>query len=238
MTASTEHLIKPKVIYLPGIDGTGGGLFCQRRLLERADLLAIEYPQDRETTYEELVGSVFSSAATRWGKGFQATLIAESFGGALAIEFAARFPEHARKLVLANTFARFPRRGRLWLGQALGRFLPERPAPVWSRLLRGPLFLSPDLDPEVVAAWWRVTSHVTQRAYWRRLKLVGRCDVRSLARRLRVFAEVLVSVDDLVVPCEAGRELARLIPSSRLTEFRAAHALFTHPAVDLWEFVS
>ena len=45
---------RPKLVYLPGIDGTGRLLFRQDRLFERFDVRCIGYPQDRPSTYPEL----------------------------------------------------------------------------------------------------------------------------------------------------------------------------------------
>ena len=39
--------------------------------------------------------------------------------------------------------------------------------------------------------------------------------------------------NDKVVPCSAGRELARLLPNARLLLARVGHAALIHPRIDL-----
>src|SRR5438105_3401036 len=77
------------------------------------------------------------AAAPIRATGRPATVVAESFGGAVALTLALRHPELLERLVLVNTFAYFPSRLLIALGATLGRLLPARPSPPRSRPLRG-----------------------------------------------------------------------------------------------------
>src|SRR5690606_23344359 len=102
------HTMTPRlpVVYLPGIDGTGRLLFRQERLLAGFHVRCVSYPQDDRHTYPDLV-ALGARALEETGP---AVLLAESFGGAVALLIALQRPELVRRLVLVNSFARYPRR--------------------------------------------------------------------------------------------------------------------------------
>ena len=97
---------KLPVVYLPGIDGTGRLLYRQERLLADFDVKCLSYPQDDKHTYSDLV-ALGVEALEATGPG---VVVAESFGGAVALLVALQRPDLVRRLVLVNTFARYPRR--------------------------------------------------------------------------------------------------------------------------------
>src|SRR5579862_1201839 len=97
--------MRPRLVYLPGIDGTGRLLFRQRRLLEEYDVRCVSYPQDRPCTYSEL--AELGAEQLRPDGGI---VLAESFGGGVALTLALARPDLVRRMVLVNTFAWFPRR--------------------------------------------------------------------------------------------------------------------------------
>lgn len=213
------------VVYLPGLDGTGRLLFQQPALLDRFDVRPASYPQDREATLEELAGLVPTLAS-----GSPCTVLAESFGSLVALKAALDHPSVIRRMVLVNPFARRPR----FLSRLIPLLSPRssRPAPAWSRPLRGAYFFHSSLPSDVRAAWWDLTSDVPLTAQLRRLRLANSANLMPHLPCINTPTLVVVSTNDRVVPPARGRELARCLPHSRLLEIRAGHAALAHPSVN------
>jgi pimeloyl-ACP methyl ester carboxylesterase len=223
---------KPALLYLPGLDGTGRLLFRQSTLRERYRVVCASYPQDRHVSYEELADQAASDLETT-GRGRAATVLAESFGGAVALTLALGRPDLVGRLVLVNTFAHFPHRIKIHLLSLLGNLFPARPSPTSSRAFRGRFFFSPDVDQSVRDDWWQHTADVPMRGFALRLRLIRDVDLRPRLSNIHVPTLVMVAPDDRVVPPSAGRELARLISAAQLLEMRVGHAALVHPQVDV-----
>jgi pimeloyl-ACP methyl ester carboxylesterase len=223
---------RPVILYLPGLDGTGRLLYRQRPLHDGYRLVCASYPQDRFADYEEMAGSA-ERELEAVGEGRPAAVLAESFGGAVALTLALRRPDLVERLLLVNTFVHFPHRFRIHLFALLSELLPARPSPPRSREFRGRFFFSPHVAPEVRDGWWERTGDVPMSGFALRLRLVRRVDLRRQLHRVRCPALVLVAPDDRVVPPAAGRELARLLPNAHLLEMRVGHAALVHPRVDV-----
>jgi pimeloyl-ACP methyl ester carboxylesterase len=220
---------KPTLIYIPGLDGTGKLLHRQQDLYENYHVLCEAYPQDRIVSYDELAATAAAHLET---VGRPAVVVAESFGGAVALMLALKRPELIARLVLVNTFAHFPRRWLIRLGAWLGRYFPERPSPPWTRF-RGRFFVSPDVPREWRLSCWEHTSAVPTGAFGRRMALIAKLDLRPRLREIRIPALVLAAPDDRIVPCRAGQELARLLPKAHLIEPRVGHSALVHPDVNV-----
>jgi pimeloyl-ACP methyl ester carboxylesterase len=220
---------RPPLIYLPGLDGTGRLLHRQPALYESHNVHCVSYPQDRPATYADLA-SLGIAHLEKTGPG---VVLAESFGGAVALTLALLRPDLVRRLVLINTFAYFPARLLIHLAAWAGRFFPPRPSTPASRGLRGPFFFAPDIPAEERQQWWERTGGVPMQAFGFRLNLIAGLDLRSKLSSIRIPALVLAAPNDRLVPSRAGRELARLLPSAHLIKVRAGHAALIHPRVNI-----
>jgi pimeloyl-ACP methyl ester carboxylesterase len=220
-------------VYAPGIDGTGRLLFRQTHLHETFDVRCVAYPQDRTHTYADLAALVIAELGRAGG----ATLLAESFGGAVALFAALERPELVHRLVLVNTFAHFPRRTYIGLLSLIGPYLPASPSHPISRPIRGPLFFARDVPAEDRRRWWDLTADVPMSAFGRRFELIRGLDLRPRLGEIRVPTLVLAAPNDHVVPPVAGRLLARRIPGATLIEPPAGHAAMVHPRVDMAEII-
>jgi pimeloyl-ACP methyl ester carboxylesterase len=224
-----EALPRCPLVYLPGLDGTGRLLHRQPALAERHDVCCISYPQDKPQTYAQLAAPVIEHLRQR-GPG---TLLAESFGGAVALTVALTAPALVRRMMLVNTFAYFPRRLLVRTAALLGRYFPDRPSPPSTRGLRGIFFFAPDIPAAERTAWWDRTADVPMSAFGRRLAMVAALDLRPQLTSIDIPTLVLVAPNDRLVPPKAGRVLAQQLARARLLELRAGHAALIHPAVDV-----
>ncbi|MBN9119122.1 MAG: alpha/beta hydrolase [Planctomycetes bacterium] len=220
---------KSPVVYLPGIDGTGRLLFRQERLNAEFAVRCVSYPQDDRHTYADLV-KLGVRALEETGPG---VVLAESFGGAVALMVALERPDLVRRLVLVNTFARYPRRLFIDVAGLVGPWLPMRPPFAATRTVRGWFFFEPGVARADSDAWWERTKDVPLRVYGHRCRLLR--DVNLLPRlcEVRAPAVVFVAPNDRVVPAPAGRVLARLLPRAKRIELSVGHAGLIDPRVDV-----
>lgn len=223
---------KPTLLFLPGLDGTGRLLFRQERLFERYNVLCESYPQDRPQTYEELA-DMAAEHVREHAVEKSVIVLAESFGGAVAMTFALRHPELVERIVLVNTFARFRGRVRIRLASLFGRWLPRRPAHPVTRPLRSLFFFSKDVRKEDRTEWWKRTEDVPMRAFGYRLRLIANLDLRPRLGDITFPTLVLVAPDDRVVSPKAGRELAEKLPNAKLIERNVGHGAMVHPSIDI-----
>jgi pimeloyl-ACP methyl ester carboxylesterase len=220
---------RPPLVYLPGLDGTGRLLHRQPALHEQFAVHCVSYPQHTPNTYGGLAG-LGIEVLERTGPG---VVLAESFGGAVALTLALTRPELVHRLVLVNTFAYFPRRPLIHLIASVGRWFPRKPSHPMTRGFRGWFFFSPEIPPAERTEWWDRTGDVPMSAYGDRLRLITALDLRSKLEAIRVPALVVTAPNDRVVPPPAGRELARLLPKARLLERSVGHAAMIHPGLDV-----
>lgn len=221
--------MKPTLVYAPGIDGTGRLLFRQARLHESYDVRCVAYPQDHTHSYADLAALVEQELGHAGG----GVLLAESFGGAVALMVALARPELVRRLVLVNTFAYYPRRVHIEALALVGPYLPTKPSHPLTRPLRSMLFFAPDVPRDIRRQWWELTADVPMSAFGRRFQLITGLDLRPRLPELRMPTLVLAAPNDHVVPPVAGHLLARRIPGAKLAQPRAGHAAMVHPQVDM-----
>src|SRR5437773_3723681 len=91
------------LIYVPGMEGSGELFFLQEPALARkftviTTALTAQLPFDYESLCDDLLSVV------REQSNGPVTLVAESFGGTIALQFALGHPELLNRLVLVNTF--------------------------------------------------------------------------------------------------------------------------------------
>ena len=112
------------VVLVSGMDGTGELFYRQVPLLARSYRVATYALRDAATSMDQLVadlGDVLDAVVpdTR-----RATVVGESFGGALAMSLALARPEQVNGLVVLNSFPHFTPQIRLHLAMLGLRALP------------------------------------------------------------------------------------------------------------------
>jgi len=108
----------PLLIYLPGMEGTGKLFYRQEPSLGRAyTVVSLPSRSVAPFDYEQLKDDVLSVLEMEHAE--KATIVAESFGGTVALQFALFHQNRIERLVLINTFPYFRRRFRLFFGSLL-----------------------------------------------------------------------------------------------------------------------
>lgn len=217
------------VIYLPGIDGTGRLLFRQKDLQEKHDLRCISYPQYERHSYADLV-KLGISQLEETGPGI---VLAESFGGAVALMMALERPDLVRRLLLISTFAYFPRRFIIDILALTGPFLPQMPSHPATRSIRGFFFFGPGIPQKDQDEWWDKTVDVPMSAYGHRFTLIANLDLRPKLAGIAIPTLVFAAPNDWIVPCPASRVLATRLPRARLITAPTGHAAMIDPQVNI-----
>lgn len=205
----------PPTVYVPGIDGSGEMLFdAAPRLARRRRLLRLRYTCGGEDSYAHLAATVAACLAKH--DAVPAHLLAESFGVAVALRVALDHPGVVHSLTLANGFAHYSPRVRLWLTRLAAPLVTPGLFRLGRRLVgvRGLLGRHP--DPEIARALLSRDANGLDRGYRARLAMIADLDLRDELPRITRPALVLVSERDRVVPPRAGLELARALPQATL----------------------
>ena len=149
-TSTRDAATKPRMVYVPGLDGTGFAASAQfERLAADFELVCLNVPVGDRSSFDELVTVVCEYLQTneptgeRVGVGDtkQTYLLGESMGGLIALGVAQRRPDLADALILVNPASSFDRSP--W--PAIGPVLPLLPEQIYAGL---PYALAPVLfDP-------------------------------------------------------------------------------------------
>src|SRR3954468_23223134 len=179
-----------KLVLLPGLDGTGR-LFepLLQQLPAHLSPVVINYPAVQSMPYSELLLYV----SEKMPSGEEYVIVAESFSGPLAIEFAASEPSNLKGLILCATFASNP------------TFLPRRSG----LLVRWPAFtvrfpnfivrqylLGKDAPDSLVEDFHDVLRSVSPEVLACRVRSVLKVDVRTALTECRVPILFLAPTQD------------------------------------------
>lgn len=177
-----------------------------------------------------------------------ACLMGLSFGGPVAMRFAALYPHRTWGLVLTNTLARLDL-SHVGLNRTLlipvarwsSRFLPEslmrRLADFWGRY--GIWVYDPSPGNERIIDYELTTPvRVPLSVSGARMDTFRDCDLRSDLRRIRQPALVICGTSDTYTPREWQREIADLLPHSTYVEIEyGGHLLLISHAEEFNEVV-
>lgn len=223
------------LVYVPGMDGTGQLFFRQVPRLLRHHRVVTYRLDDAATHLDELGDDLAAVIDHVSPSGEPATLVAESFGGALAMTFALRHPERVRALVVLNSFAWLERAWRLRLAAEATRRLP------WSvtrtvRSLAARRHFSPGTPREDIReATRRVARGATLQGYVNRLDMLARYDLREQLGDIDVPSLFLAADRDAMVPAvRQARFMASRVPDATLHILEGhGHASLLAPGVHL-----
>lgn len=201
---------------LPGMDGTGRLFAPLVRALDTSRLRPRVFAYDvRASSYDALLETLPRPSGPT-------IVLAESFGGPLAVRLARRDRELVKELVLVASFVR-PPRPFLRAAAPLLRMLPPPPAPLIRASMLG-LDAAPALVDEVARAI-RSTPRETLAG-----RLVAIADLDLRAHTLDCPVRAVVAQGDRLVPRACAEEPARLSRLGTITTITGPHLLAqTHP---------
>jgi len=222
------------VVLVSGMDGTGQLFYRQVPLLARSYRVATYALRDSATTMDQLVadlGEVIDAVApdTR-----RATIVGESFGGALALSFALARPEQVDRLVVLNSFPHFTPQFRLHPARFGLRALPWGAMNLVRRLTASRLH-SRHTHRDEIRRFLELTALATREGYCNRLQVLTRYDVRPRLHDIRVPTLFVASQQDHLVPSVAqANYMAARVPGSSVQVLDGhGHICLIAPDIDL-----
>ena len=226
------------VIFVPGMNGTGELFYRQVPLLQRFYRVATYSLRDDAENLDELAADLAHTVEIVAPVEGRAIIVGESFGGAVALTFALRYPDHVAALVILNSFPYFAPQARLQLAIAGLTVLPWGAMPLVRRLTAFRLH-SPHTHRTEVKQFIELTAHATRDGYLNRLKLLRCFDVRDRLHDIRSPALFLAAEHDHLVPAVAqARYMADRVPSSVMRILKGhGHICLIAPDLDLAEIL-
>lgn len=210
------------VVYVPGIDGTGEMLFgAEERLAARFRLHRLRYVGTRAegaALYGRLADTALDALPPE-----PTVVVAESFGGAVALTMALRAPERIAALCLVNTFARYPARVRIRLGARLAPVAPVGLLRLGRRWLARRVFFSGRTDDAAMAAFRAMQPGFVGGGHPARMEAIRDLDLLPELPRVAQPCALYASTRDRVVP--SPRTMARMaegLPDARLEHLEGA----------------
>lgn len=217
----------PALVYVPGIDGTGELLIGTAARLEREwRLLRLAYEPGGEDSYSALAASIESCLSERLGAdacGEGYVVLAESFGGAVALTLALQAPERVRALMIVNSFCYYRRRLRLGLTRF---FAPLAQGPVFHlgrRYFGARTLLGRQASAEDMRSFLSIRGTECDAAYRRRLAMLARVDLRARLGEIHCPVQLIASTADRVVDSLlAAKAMLEGLPNATLRELPGA----------------
>ena len=229
---------RPLALLIPGLDGTGRLFYRQvTQLSKRYRVRAWEFRRGADFDFDDLVEEMGCATASETPGSI--LLAAESFGGSVALQYALKYPERLRQLVLVNAFPRYRHRARIGLACRIAPLLSVRGARGVKDFIVDRTLALEGIEAADRRKYVEVVRMVDLAAYCRRLELVREVDLRNRLGEISVPTLLFASGRDKLVPSVSeARFMASMIRGARLHEFpRAGHALLLTPGFLLADYV-
>ena len=224
----------PLLVYICGLDGTGELLFKQIPDLSKSHrVLTFRSRDSGQFTYEDLTDDIARMIEQQGVE--KAVVLGESFGGTVALSFALRHQPMVERLVIVNSFARYPGRARLRLARLITASLPFRLIAVL-RLVANTLGLYTDwVSREDRRRFFSMMRTVSREGYARRLRLIWELNIVESLSEIQVPVLFIAADRDVVVPSvKQARDMSRRIEGSKLVELKGSgHACLLGDRVKL-----
>ncbi|HET9531774.1 MAG TPA: alpha/beta hydrolase, partial [Blastocatellia bacterium] len=169
-----------------------------------------------------------------------AIIVAESFGGGVALTFALRFPGMVDRLVIVNSFPRYRERVRIKLAAWFSSVVPFRMiGPV--RLMASALGLYIDgVTGSDRRRFFQIVREVDSRAYARRLQLISELDLDDRLAEIEAPTLLIAAERDLLVrSVREARFMSARIPNAHVKIIKGVgHACLLGNRVRLSDILS
>lgn len=227
------------IVFIPGLDGTGELFYKQASALTRSHRVATFRLRDQgQFGYDDLADDVAAIIADQGER--KAMIVAESFGGGVALTFALRYPDMVERLVIVNSFPRFRQRARIKLAARLAQVAPFRL--VWmARQVANRLGLMAEgVKGEDRRRFFEIVRTVKREGYARRLRLIAELNLEDRLCQIQAPTLFIAGEKDLLIPSvKEARAMARLMPNARVRIVKGAgHACLLGDRVRLAELLA
>lgn len=215
---------RPKIVILPGLDGTGLLLTDFVNILQASyPVEVITYPTDQPLSYDALLDYVKERLP---GEAF--ILIGESFSGPLAIRVASENPPFLEAIVLGASFARLD----LPFRQAFAGLIDRVPARAIPFALLDALLTNGRATPDQRGLLKRILRDVSPDVLSTRAKEALLVDLVSAEFAVRQPLLYLRASADRLIPSGAADLVASIAGNISIRDIPAPHFLFqTEPAL-------
>jgi pimeloyl-ACP methyl ester carboxylesterase len=227
------------VVYVPGVDGTGRYLLAtEERIAARFRLVILRYESEEGgdrigDTYEALAGTVRRRLDELGIE--RALVLTESFGGGVSLQLALDDRERVAGLMIVNSFAAYPWRGRLALSRGLAPLVPGSLYRSLRPFLAPPALFHPRRDPDALRRFLEHPGALVGEGYRRRLHMIRRLDLRPRLGEIRIpVALFAADCDRIVDSVPAGRVMHAALPDSTFEVLPRAGHLVLPLAEEPW----
>jgi pimeloyl-ACP methyl ester carboxylesterase len=229
----------PLLVFISGLDGTGQLFFKQSPALSRSyRVVTFRSREHGRFTYEDLADDV--AAIIKDQRDERATIVAESFGGGVALTFALRHQRMIDRLVIINSFPRFRNRIQINLGAWLASVLPFPSLwPLRKAACRLGLWAD-GVSREDRRRFFKAIKTVEGEGYARRLKLIRDLDLEDLLPKIHAPTLFIAAEKDrLIRSVREARAMARKMPDATVRIIKGAgHACLLGNRVRLAEILA
>lgn len=229
----------PTIVLVPGLDGTGRLFYRQVPLLARSYRVVTYALRDSARTMETLIADLATVIETVAPDERRATIVGESFGGALALSFALSRPERVDRLIILNSFPYFAPQWRLRLAILALASLPWGTMKIVRRLTAFRLH-SPHTHRTEIRTFMTLTALASRDGYVNRLRILQQYDVRARLRELRAETLYLAADCDHLIPSVAQAGLMNTrTPRSAMQVLKGhGHICLIAPDIDLHQLIA
>lgn len=221
------------------MDGTGELFYCQVPLLQKSHTVATYALRDEATCMDVLADDLKNVIEQSAPSARRALVIAESFGGAIALSTALKHPENIAGLVILNSFPFFAPQFRLRLAIAGVKLIPWGTMSI-VRHATAFFMHSRRTHQAELRRFIELTAQTTQTGYCNRLKILQTYDVRERLREIHCPTLFLASEQDHLIPSiTQARFMAERVPSSAMRVlFGHGHICLIAPDLNLAEILA
>jgi pimeloyl-ACP methyl ester carboxylesterase len=228
----------PLLVYIAGLDGTGKLLFKQLPLLTpHYRVVTYRSRESGRFVYEDLCDDVAGIIRDLGEK--QATIVAESFGGTVALNLALLHPEVIDRLIIVNSFSKFRSPRKINLGVWLARVLSHSLTGLLRRGASTIGLIADRVTPADRKRFYKSIRTVPKPGYVRRLELIASLDLDQRLREIETSTLLIAGTRDLLLPSAREAEaMAKAMPNAtvRLIE-GAGHACLMGDRVNLADVI-
>ncbi len=214
------QMVQHQLVLLPGLDGTGL-LFAPLLSVLPPDFTAavVKYPPNEVLPYSQLLPYI--REAIPWDMPY--TLVAESFSGPLALQFAAAQPENIRAIVLVASFVTSPLHPLLkWAGSLMPESWMKIPP---SESLLRKFLLGDDCPPVLVDSLAQAIQSVRPEVLAHRIRSVLEVDAKAALQACQKPILYLLAGQDKVVGKRGWETITALKPNVTTVALDGPHLL-------------